>query len=75
MLWPNYSYETIEIDNTVLFAAAAVLEFDMTKNISLDLSLGYLADLNKPEETYLGESLGDTDFGAFTFGIALVCRL
>ena len=72
---PNYSYEKIEIDNTMLFAAGAALEFEMTKNVSLELGVKCLVDLNKPEETYLGESLGDTDFGAVTFGIGLICRL
>jgi len=72
---PNYSYDKIEIDDTLLFAAGAALEFSMTRNVSLELSIRGLVDLNKPEETFLGESLGDTDFGAVTFGIGLVCRL
>lgn len=72
---PSYSYDKIEIGNTLLFVAGASLEFDIMQDVSLVVGLGYQVDVNKPEEKYLGESLGDTDLGAVTFGVGLSCRL
>jgi hypothetical protein len=72
---PSYSYEKIEVGNTLLFVAGAGLEFDIMKDVSLVVGFGYQMDMNKPEEKYLGESLGDTDLGAVTFGVGLSCRL
>lgn len=72
---PNYLYERIAIENTLLFVAGAALDFRVTDNVSLTLGVGYQVDLNRPEETYAGESLGKTDLGAASVMVGLVCRL
>ena len=72
---PNYLYEKIDIEDTLLFVAGAELEFQVTENASLILGVGYQVDLNKPEETFVGESLGETDLGAASFIIGFACRL
>lgn len=71
---PNYLYDKIRIENAMLFVAAADLEFRASKDVSLLFGLGYQVDLQKPEERFAGESLGDTDLGATLFRIGLACR-
>jgi opacity protein-like surface antigen len=71
---PNYLYEKINIEDTLLFVLGAGLEFEMSRNVSLILGVGYQVDLNKPEETFAGESLGETGLDAVTYGILLSCR-
>jgi opacity protein-like surface antigen len=72
---PNYIYEKIDIDDTMLFVVGAGVDFEMTKNVSLILGVGYQVDLKKPEEMFAGESLGETGFDGISLGVALCCKL
>lgn len=72
---PNYLYEKIDIANTMLFVTGVSLQFQATESVALTLGVGYQVDLLSPEETYAGESLGNTDFGATLFTVGLACRL
>ncbi|MDD4871365.1 MAG: outer membrane beta-barrel protein [Kiritimatiellae bacterium] len=71
---PNYFNEKIDIDDTVLFVVGAGVEFEVTKDIALILGLGYQIDLKKPEETFAGESLGETGLDAVKYGLSLTCK-
>lgn len=71
---PNYLYDKINIDNTLLFTLGAGLEFEVTKDISFIIGIGYQIDLNKPEEKFAGESLGETGLDAASFNMMLSCK-
>lgn len=71
---PNYLYDKIQIENTVLFTIRAGLEFELSDNVSLTVGAGYQADLNKPQETFAGESLGETSMDAVSYGVLLSCK-
>ena len=71
---PNYLYDKIDIDNTLLFVLGAGVEFEVTDNIAFTLGAGYQVDINKPEETFVGESLGETGLDAVSFCILLNCK-
>ncbi|OGV67615.1 MAG: hypothetical protein A2283_07605 [Lentisphaerae bacterium RIFOXYA12_FULL_48_11] len=71
---PNYLYDTIDIDNTLLFVLGGGIEFTVTENIAFTLGVGYQVDINKPEETFVGESLGETGLDAVSFGMLINCR-
>jgi hypothetical protein len=70
----NYLNEKIDIEDTFLLVIGAGLEFEVTRNIALILGLGYQIDLKKPEETFAGESLGETSLDAVTCGLSLSCK-
>ncbi len=53
---------TIDIENAVLGILAVELDMRVSENLALTLGIGYQLDLSGPKETYLGESIGDTDF-------------
>jgi hypothetical protein len=71
---PNYLYDKIEIENTLLLVIGGEMQFELSHDISLILGAGYQVDLNKPEETYAGSSLGETKFNAASFSILLACE-
>ena len=71
---PNYLNEKINIENTLLLVAGAGLEFEVTRNVSFTLGIGYQVDLKKPEETFAGESLGKTGLDAVAYNILLSCK-
>lgn len=72
---PNYLYDKIDIDNTLLFVLGAGVEFAITDNIAFTIGAGYQVDINKPEETFAGESLGETGLDAVSFCMLLNCKL
>ncbi|MBA4386732.1 MAG: hypothetical protein C0404_02055 [Verrucomicrobia bacterium] len=71
---PNYLYDKIHIDNTMLFVAGAGLEFEVSNEISLTLGVSCQVDINKPEERFAGSSLGETGLDAVSFGVLLSCK-
>jgi len=71
----DYRYEIIEIEDTTFFTARIGVELEMTEEVFLVPSIGYQVDLGKPVESFAGESIGETDLRATTFGIGIVCRL
>jgi hypothetical protein len=71
---PNYLYEKIGIENTLLFVIGAGMEFDIAKDISFTLGVGYQVDLNKPEERFAGVSLGETGLDAVSYSVLLSCK-
>lgn len=70
---PNYLNEKINIENTILFVLGAGLEFEMTRNVALIVGVGYQVDLQKPQETFAGQSLGETSLDAVSYTVALAC--
>jgi len=46
----------------------------VTKDVAFIAGIGYQVDMQKPEETYAGESLGETGFDAITCNLGLVCK-
>jgi len=70
---PRYLYDKINIDNTMLLVIGGEMEFELSHDISLILGAGYQVDLNKPEETYAGSSLGETKLNASSFSLLLSC--
>jgi len=67
------SYDRIEIDNALVSILGVHLEAQVSDSFALHAGLGYQHDLTGPEETVLGESLGETDFSGtlFTIGAAV----
>lgn len=68
-------YEKIDIADTFLFVARLGVELEMAENIMIIPYIGYQVDLGKPEERFAGESLGETDFRAVTYGLGFSCKL
>lgn len=68
-------YETIDIDSTMLFVARLGIEFEFAEDILCIPYIGYQVDLWTPDERFAGESIGETDLRAVTFGLGFSCKM
>ncbi|MBN2301256.1 MAG: hypothetical protein JXN60_01935 [Lentisphaerae bacterium] len=69
----TYVSDTIEIEDTVLAVVGVHLEGNLNENVSIRTGLSYRIDLSKPEETFIGESIGETSFQAVSFSVGVAC--
>lgn len=69
----DYRYDTIKIDDTLLFSAKLGFELELVEGMWLVPSIGYQVDLRKPTEKFAGQPIGETDFRGMTLGVGISC--